>query len=181
MSASSLQTCCVRLLLSFHIVMTQCCIESQQKIDMDTAPQWPAPQYDLKMATHYFEVLLVFADDTVHLRDVFYQPGKISGQRLHVGDHEFTLTALDSVGQVAYQGYFKDPRIVYYDVADSTSGALSGGMITRDTGTIALRLPFMAGRTIEYRIMNPDSTIIWKGCSAELLEIAQRTHSENEL
>ena len=179
LSASSLRVYSIRLLLLCYIILSQGGFRPQQDIDKNAAPPAFAPQRKPGVAAHYFEALLVFVDDTVHLQDVFYKAGRVSGQNLHVGDNEFTLTALDSADRVVHRGYFKDPRVVYYDIVDSASGGLTGGMITRDSGIIALRMPYRAGETIEYRILNPDSTTIWESRSTELLKAAQRKRGEN--
>ena len=179
LSASSLRVYSIRLLLLSHIILSQGGYRPQQDIDKNAAPPAFVPQHKPGVVAHYFEALLVFEGDTVHLQDVFYQAGRVSGQNLHVGDNEFTLIALDSAGKVVHRGYFKDPRVVYYDIVDSASGGLTGGMIIRDTGIIALRMPYQAGKTIEYRILYPDSTTIWEGRATELFKAAQRRRGEN--
>lgn len=46
-------------------------------------------------------------------------------------------------GKLLFQTYFRDPRIIFYDLLDTSSLALSGGIIFKDQKLFKIRIPYL--------------------------------------
>jgi hypothetical protein len=91
----------------------------------------------------------------LNLKDVVLIPS-ITPKSTYLKD-AYKIEILSQDDKKLYQTYFRDPGIVYYDLLDSTTQSLSGGMILKDHKLFKIRIPYLA-KAKKLSIFDPTGT-----------------------
>lgn len=99
-------------------------------------PLWPTED-TRKSLDLYFDL----DDQELRLREVFLVTSLPPKSAYLKGG--FKIEIFSTENKLLYESYFPDPRIVFYDLLDTTTLALSGGIIFKPQKLFKIRIPYL--------------------------------------
>ena len=120
-------------------------------------PETVSEQKDAKI----IDLTFLFEGSKVTLKEVIIHPGTISKKSFKLKGEWCQLVVSDEHGEPIYFQSFRDPRILFYDDFDSSTGKLSGGTVLVDKAFIKLSIPLFRGANA-VQVVSPDGNIAWE-------------------
>ncbi len=88
--------------------------------------------------------------------------------------HGYKIETYSQDGKLLFQTYFRDPKIVYYDLLDTLTLNLSGGIIIKNQKLFKIRIPYLP-ETKKLNIIDPEGNGIFNTDLSQVLSQVRKT------
>jgi len=111
---------------------------------------------------------LQFNEEQIILNKAYLSSGTASKRSFTLDGNWYNLQLFNSDEARIYEQSFRDPRILFFDNFEPSTGKLSGGFVYKKNASITLKIPFFEN-AVKLQLVSPEKQIAWESTTSNLL------------